>query len=193
MSQDEDETVEEFAQRVQQTMSEALNIKATAHTSSDKVEYAKQILFVQPQTAIGQSNEYSTNAPQRANSSSSSSSSNNDLMVRQVQEVLPHVPQDAIRKDLALTKDVDLTITNILEGRVQFNPVAPSVNEPVTASPANTTMNSSERTTLSSPCQVASKMFQRSSQQRHLSLQDRKKLLIETARQRYLENHCGRI
>ena len=50
MSQDEDETVEEFAQRVQQTMAEALNIKATAHTSSDKVEYAKQILFVQPQT-----------------------------------------------------------------------------------------------------------------------------------------------
>lgn len=49
----------------------------------------------------------------------------------------------------ALTKDVDLTITNILEGRVQFNPVAPSVNEPVTASPANTTMNSSERTTVS--------------------------------------------
>ena len=50
MSQDEDETVEEFAQRVQQTMAKALNIEATAHTSSDKVEYAKQVLFVQPQT-----------------------------------------------------------------------------------------------------------------------------------------------
>ena len=50
MSQDEDETVEEFAQRVQQTMAKALNIEATAHTSSDKVEYAKQVLFIQPQT-----------------------------------------------------------------------------------------------------------------------------------------------
>ena len=46
---------------------------------------------------------------------------------------------------------------------------------------------------LSSPIQVASKTFQRSSQQRHLSLQDRKKLLIDAARQRYLEKHCGNI
>ncbi|KAK2190287.1 hypothetical protein NP493_79g03062 [Ridgeia piscesae] len=184
MSQDEDETVEEFAQRVQQTMAKALNIEATAHTSSDKVEYAKQILFIQPQTAAGQSSQYSPDSPPGGSSSS-------DLMIRQVQEVLPHVPQDAIRKDLALTKDIDLTITNILEGRVQFSPVAPSVNEPVTVSPAKTTVKSTER--LSSPIQVASKTFQRSSQQRHLSLQDRKKLLIDAARQRYLEKHCGNI
>ena len=51
----------------------------------------------------------------------------------------------------ALTKDIDLTITNILEGRVQFSPVAPSVNEPVTVSPAKTTVKSTERTSVSVP------------------------------------------
>ena len=49
----------------------------------------------------------------------------------------------------ALTKDIDLTITNILEGRVQFSPVAPSVNEPVTVSPAKTAVKSTERTPVS--------------------------------------------
>ena len=78
----------------------------------------------------------------------------NHTVIRQVQEVLPHVTHDAIHKDLALTKDVDLTITNIIEGRVQFNPLAPSANEPVTVSPPRTAAKSSERTTSSPPGQV---------------------------------------
>ena len=41
----------------------------------------------------------------------------------------------------ALTKDVDLTITNILEGRVQFSPEEPGVE----ATPSTSVANSSQQ------------------------------------------------
>lgn len=42
MAQLEDETVQEFALRVQKVMAQALSVNATPYTSADKVEHIKR-------------------------------------------------------------------------------------------------------------------------------------------------------
>jgi hypothetical protein len=42
MAQLEDETVQEFALRVQKTMAQALSVNATPYTSADKIELIKR-------------------------------------------------------------------------------------------------------------------------------------------------------
>uniref|UniRef100_UPI00398EBBFB lipid droplet-regulating VLDL assembly factor AUP1 isoform X3 n=1 Tax=Pristiophorus japonicus TaxID=55135 RepID=UPI00398EBBFB len=95
------------------------------------------------------------------------------------------------------TKCVDTTITNLLEGRVQFTP------EEVSVSPSSSSLSSKLRLT---PCDLisslkkapkygpaakpASKMtFEKSPIDRHLSLQERKEALYAYARRRYTEKH----
>ncbi|KAK2154213.1 hypothetical protein LSH36_274g01040 [Paralvinella palmiformis] len=175
----EEEMPEEFTKRVQIQMAKALSIKVTPHTSSDKVEYAKKKLF--------------TEAQERRNHPPPGGPVPDPFlqMAQQVKEVLPHVPLNIIRTDLALTKDVDLTITNILEGRVQFSPEEPGVE----ATPSTSVANSSQQKQTSattSPSDVSSgtTSFSKNSQDRHLSLADRKKALVENARRRYLEKQA---
>lgn len=47
MTQNEDETPQEFAKRVQVAMADSLGIVPTAFTSIDKLEYIKRQLFEQ--------------------------------------------------------------------------------------------------------------------------------------------------
>jgi autocrine motility factor receptor len=47
-----------------------------------------------------------------------------DNMAREVQAVFPHIPQPVIMEDLRVTRSVDLTIDNILEGRIVVPPIA---------------------------------------------------------------------
>ena len=47
ISKKESESLEDFAKRVQVTMATELNIKATTHTTVDKVEYTKRKFFLQ--------------------------------------------------------------------------------------------------------------------------------------------------
>lgn len=42
----------------------------------------------------------------------------NFFQAREVQVVFPNIPQSVIMEDLRVTRSVDLTIDNILEGRV---------------------------------------------------------------------------
>ena len=45
-----------------------------------------------------------------------------DNMAREVQQVFPALPQSVIMEDLRLTRSVDITIDNILEGRIIVPP-----------------------------------------------------------------------
>lgn len=47
MTQNEDETPQEFAKRVQVAMADSLGVVPTAFTSVDKLEYIKRQLFEQ--------------------------------------------------------------------------------------------------------------------------------------------------
>lgn len=170
-TQDDAETVEEFTSRVQGLMAKALEIQPTLHTSADKVEYAKRKLFSPP-------SETTQASPARR--AQTASRDPMVIMTNQVKEVLPHVPAAAIVKDLSLTKDVDLTITNILEGRVSYTPEEPSTE----ASPAVPVIHKN-----APPAPTAAKSFGKSSKERHMSFDERKKALYDNARLKYMEKH----
>ncbi|XP_067884802.1 lipid droplet-regulating VLDL assembly factor AUP1 isoform X3 [Heterodontus francisci] len=95
------------------------------------------------------------------------------------------------------TKCVDTTITNLLEGRVQFTP------EEVSVSPSSTSLSSQPHL---APCNLIAPLknvpkdapaakpvskvrFEKSPVDRHLSLQERKEALYNYARRRYIEKH----
>ncbi|KAG0716935.1 Ancient ubiquitous protein 1 [Chionoecetes opilio] len=100
MSRKESETPEEFGVRVQAATAAALHLDTSQHTVADKVEYMKRLA----REAAAAANPMLSPQVQR--------------MAQQVQEVLPHIPLDQIKRDLVHTQNVDLTITNFLEGNV---------------------------------------------------------------------------
>lgn len=91
------------------------------------------------------------------------------------------------------TKNVDHTITNILEGHVRYTP-EPQRRKPNPAAGPSTASSSSAGSPSSSSASSASLVaaastFGKSAQERTLSFQERKKQLIENARKRYIEKH----
>lgn len=85
------------------------------------------------------------------------------------------------------TKNVDQTITNILEGRVQYTPISRET-KPATpkTSPASSASTSQPQ---NNSMIAAASTFGKTAHERNLSFQERKKLLIENARRRYIEKH----
>lgn len=92
------------------------------------------------------------------------------------------------------TRNVDHTITNILEGDVPFTPEiveaqpSPSTSrvEPQKSTPTSNTMSKAKpNSTLS----TAAPSFPKSPHERALSFQERKQQLIENARRKYIEKH----
>lgn len=186
MSQTDDETPQEFAKRVQTAMAESLNVEATTFTSGDKMEYIKRHFF-SPQPPTGSAN---------VRSPGGAPASEMELMVSQVKVVLPHVPVEAIHKDLVLTKDIDLTITNILEGRVAFSPEEPAIEADRASSPVCPCCASSPHkprvqntSTSSNSSSSSTSAFSKKPQDRQRSFEERKKELIENARLRYIKKH----
>ncbi|XP_042225774.1 lipid droplet-regulating VLDL assembly factor AUP1-like [Homarus americanus] len=128
MKRGESETSEEFAARVQVATAVALSVKTSNHTVADKVEYMKRL------------------AREAAAAANPMLSPEVHRMAQQVQEVLPHISLEQIKRDLVHTQNVDLTITNFLEGNVpepvpeprpitpSQSPPGPSVHSVVTAS-----------------------------------------------------------
>ncbi|XP_066998744.1 lipid droplet-regulating VLDL assembly factor AUP1 [Anabrus simplex] len=189
----------QFSERVQKAIAEALGVLPTKYTAGDKAEYEKRFLLEQnrPTAVVG---------PQY--------SSNNELqrMARQVGEVLPLVPYDVIVRDLARTRSVDVTISNILEGQISYRPLAeprpppPTINHAVSSSiitVSSSTTVSTSATSAASPAVTTSSQgqcldtsapsFPRSAQERMMSFHERKARLVENARKRYIEKHGLKI
>ncbi|XP_041987511.1 lipid droplet-regulating VLDL assembly factor AUP1-like [Aricia agestis] len=96
-----------------------------------------------------------------------------------VKEVLPLVPMADILRDLAVTRSVDVTITNFLEGQTPYTPEA---TEP---QPGPSSAPSPPRYVTPAPQGV----FPKSARDRQLSFQERKAQMIAEARQKYIEKH----
>ncbi|XP_066951618.1 lipid droplet-regulating VLDL assembly factor AUP1-like [Macrobrachium rosenbergii] len=141
MRRGESETPEEYGARVQAATAAALGIQATNHTVADKVEYMKRL------------------AREAAASSNPLLSPEVHIMAQQVQEVLPHISLDQIKRDIVRTQNVDLTITNFLEGNVPEpipepqplspNPVASTsqMSHSSSSSPSSSSISISKTTT----------------------------------------------
>ncbi|XP_042663921.1 lipid droplet-regulating VLDL assembly factor AUP1 isoform X3 [Tyto alba] len=112
-------------------------------------------------------------------------------MSQRVKEVLPHVPLEVIRIDLAQTNCVDTTIANLLEGRVPFFPESKEAGIDL---PALSTSQAAAASGIQGSVAVpsskpATKQFAKSPVERHLSLQERKRALYDYARRRFAETH----
>ena len=119
-----------------------------------------------------------------------------DVMVRHVKEVLPQVPDSVIRKDLIITTNVDETITRLLDGTVPYvaekKPVPVPNNSSSSSNGNNKTMGSQSTPQLSSslpPLVTSASKFGETAKERHQSFEERKRRLIQEAKERYLAKH----
>ncbi|XP_023220700.1 ancient ubiquitous protein 1-like [Centruroides sculpturatus] len=171
---------EEFSLSVQTIMAQELNVIPTSYTVNDKNDYAKRLLTAQI-------------IPQQSNVSSRTvhtyPNTNLNIMSQQVKEVLPYVPINVIEQDLAVTGSISLTINRILEGNVLYIPEPEISGE---SKPTQSTASQSSKNNLSSQFpSVAPKTFGKTPEERMMSYQERKRLLISNARRRYLQKHAA--
>ncbi|XP_060869674.1 E3 ubiquitin-protein ligase AMFR-like [Metopolophium dirhodum] len=122
-----------------------------------------------------------------------------ETMARQVQQLFPHFTMNLIIEDLSTTRSVDLTIDNILEGRLvapqQFVEEEPVIVEtvPIVNSVEqfiNTPTPASFNTNISEPAidglVSMGSQFSKSPDERENMLRARKQAMIMKARQRYM-------
>ncbi|XP_011142738.1 E3 ubiquitin-protein ligase AMFR isoform X2 [Harpegnathos saltator] len=126
-----------------------------------------------------------------------------DAMARQVQQLFPHYPGNVILEDLRMTRSIEWTVENILDGILTVphhlieEPQAESVLAQMTISimPSSSIQNSSDPR-LDIPFADSGEelsslggRFSKSSAEREVILQRRKEHMQLTARRRYLEKH----
>ncbi|XP_071520096.1 lipid droplet-regulating VLDL assembly factor AUP1-like [Panulirus ornatus] len=121
MKRGESETAEDFGARVQEATAADLCVQTSNHTVADKVEYMKRL------------------AREAAAAANPMLNPEMHRMAQQVQEVLPHISLEQIKRDLVHTQNVDLTITNFLEGNVPE-----PVPEPQSITPSQTPSQSAQ-------------------------------------------------
>ncbi|XP_052098638.1 lipid droplet-regulating VLDL assembly factor AUP1-like [Mytilus californianus] len=184
MEKSADESVEEFADRVREKLSSTLNVRMTDYTFEDKEKYIKQLDSESKQKKASSNKRTKPNPAELAEVSK---------MAQQVKEVLPDTPLSVIEKDLLKTKDIDRTISNILEGKIVIprNASDSSILTVPSSIPEVSQEIRDKVNTQVSPAQqkYSAHYFPKSSSDRHQSFEERKKIMIETARQRYIEKH----
>ncbi|KAL0104296.1 hypothetical protein PUN28_017196 [Cardiocondyla obscurior] len=151
-----------LVREVEKDIADALGLQTCSHTVSDKTEYEKRYRM-----RILSNARPNRNAP----NSQVIHSIEIQRMVRQVSEVLPLVPQNVILRDLVKTRNVDVTIANILDGIVTYTPEPnPSAQSSVTSSSGSS--NSTKDKVLGTT-----------------SFQEKKAKMIQEARERYIKKH----
>ncbi|XP_042322930.1 lipid droplet-regulating VLDL assembly factor AUP1 [Sceloporus undulatus] len=183
VSKQAEETRDQFALRVQELLASELGLVSTRLTAADKAEYMKRLRH-SPRVS------FSSPALSHQSRASHSVAATEDVrlvgLAQRVKEVLPHVPLAVICNDLAQTNCVDATIANLLEGRVPFVPSEGEASE----APLLASLGSGAHGPAASPSATApAKVFARSPEARHLSLQERKQALYDYARRRFTEKH----
>ncbi|XP_012272037.1 E3 ubiquitin-protein ligase AMFR [Orussus abietinus] len=125
------------------------------------------------------------------------SNSQLDAMARQVQQLFPHYPRNIVLEDLRVTRSVELTIENILDGRLTlpYHLIEEPEAEPVSRTQTTTTHVWPSPLTQNSwdlsgeePSSLGGR-FSKSSAERERILRRRKEHMLLTARRKYLEKH----
>nr|XP_061820365.1 E3 ubiquitin-protein ligase AMFR-like [Nerophis lumbriciformis] len=114
-------------------------------------------------------------------------------MAHQIQEMFPQVPSYLVMQDLQLTRSVEVTTDNILEGRIQvpFPPPAQALERnplQVTHAPEEQAGPSGAAEGLSEPDNMEARggRFSKSAEERQKMLNQRKDDMVQQARRRYL-------
>ncbi|XP_076258322.1 lipid droplet-regulating VLDL assembly factor AUP1-like [Rhynchophorus ferrugineus] len=177
---------EEFATIVRDNIATELKIEASSLSASDLLEWSKRHML-----------EEKRRMQERARIHSGGSQISNpelERMASLVKAVFPNIPIVAIYSDLAITRNIDTTITNILDGRVRYMPEtqrstpSPSASQSVTP-PAMKTSNIPASSTSFTQFNTAAMSFGKNANERTKSFKERKEQLIAAARRRYIEKH----
>ncbi|XP_029862321.1 lipid droplet-regulating VLDL assembly factor AUP1 isoform X3 [Aquila chrysaetos chrysaetos] len=170
-----------------------LGVVSTRLTAADKTEHMKRLRHTSVLPFAPASSQPPAARPRMSSSLTGVAPEDVRItaMAQRVKEVLPHVPLEVIRIDLAQTNCVDTTIANLLEGRVLFFPES---KEAGTDLPAPSTSQAAAASGIQGSIAVpsskpATKQFAKSPVERHLSLQERKQALYDYARRRFAEKH----
>lgn len=116
-----------------------------------------------------------------------------DSMARQVHQLFPHIPMNAIIEDLHQTRSIELTVENVLDGRL-IVPLQPPEEPPtpVVSAPSPTVSwhaSSDSTEAEDEPINLGGR-FSKSSSERERILHLRKEKLLHAARRKYLERHA---
>lgn len=115
-----------------------------------------------------------------------------NAMAHQIQEMFPQIPYHLVLQDLQLTRSVEITTDNILEGRIQVPfPTQPSERVPLELSPgtdeaAGASGSSENVPNETEDFEARGSRFSKSAEERQRMLLQRKEELLHHARRRYL-------
>ncbi|KAJ8372203.1 hypothetical protein AAFF_G00293780 [Aldrovandia affinis] len=115
-----------------------------------------------------------------------------NTMAHQIQEMFPQVPYHLVLQDLQLTRSVEITTDNILEGRIQVPfPTQPSERPSLLAGPGGEEPTGANGGAGAAPGEVEGveargSRFSKSAEERQRMLLQRKEELLQQARRRYL-------
>ncbi|XP_017876487.1 ancient ubiquitous protein 1-like [Ceratina calcarata] len=154
---------EALVRDVEKDIATSLGLQTTSYTVSDKVDFEKRYIMEKAQSRRFDRNSSSSQAVHSVEV---------QRMVRQVSEVLPLVPHNVILRDLLKTRNVDITIANILDGIVTYTPDS---SQTVTATAS---LNQVQKNTVKDNSNLGSSSFQ-----------ERKAKMIREARERYIQKH----
>uniref|UniRef100_A0A4W5PF07 Lipid droplet-regulating VLDL assembly factor AUP1 n=1 Tax=Hucho hucho TaxID=62062 RepID=A0A4W5PF07_9TELE len=185
VSRQDEESLQEFANKIQGLLATELSVVSTQITKADKAEHVKRKRHIAPHTTTS-----NLGARPRPLGFMVRSSGVEELrisrMAQQVKEVLPDIPLGVITRDLVQTNCVDTTITNLLESTEEF-PLEATGG--ATSAPGPSWRSLSFSAAFAPTIKPAAKSFGKSPVDRHMSLQERKEALYEFARRRYIEKH----
>ncbi|NXC29070.1 AUP1 protein, partial [Campylorhamphus procurvoides] len=181
-----DEASEDFALRVQELLAMELGVVSTRITAADRTEHMKRLRHTSRLPFVPALSQHLAAQPRLPPSLPRGAPEDMQVvaMAQQVKEVLPHVPLEVIRTDLAQTNCVDTTIANLLEGRVAFFPESQEAGTDLPAlSTSQAAAASGIQGSVAAPsAKTTTKQFAKSPVERHLSLQERKQALYDYAR-----------
>ncbi|KAK6298373.1 hypothetical protein J4Q44_G00314280 [Coregonus suidteri] len=185
VSRQDEESLQDFANKIQELLATELGVVSTQITKADKAEHVKRKRHIAPRTTTS-----NLGARPRSLGFVVRSSGVEELrisrMAQQVKEVLPDIPLSIITRDLVQTNCVDTTITNLLESTEEFPLVATGE---ATSAPGPSWRSLSFSAAPAPTIKPAAKSFGKSPVDRRMSLQERKEALYEFARRRYIEKH----
>ena len=193
MEKEETETFEQFLQRIQSVMATKTGLQATDYCLHDKREFIKRLLTEEnfKRSLLSTKNSAGNNNRQKQQQQQSTNKQNGlkiDEYSQKVKEILPQVPLNVIKEDIAITNNIDDTVERILNGVVKFEP------EPQQQQQSSSVNDHSIQSTLNTNIKIsaidnknfAAKTFGKTSSERVSSFQERKEQMYRMARIRYL-------
>ncbi|XP_060923813.1 E3 ubiquitin-protein ligase AMFR-like isoform X2 [Limanda limanda] len=107
-------------------------------------------------------------------------------MAHQIQEMFPQVPSYLVMQDLQLTRSVEVTTDNILEGRIQAIERSPIQGNNAGEEQAGSNGAAEQGMNEADSMEVRGGRFSKSAEERQKMLMQRKEELVQQARRRFL-------